>query len=151
MNFTRRIVSTLTRNTCLRCTGLLTVLLLVNCNNHPGAEKMLPHTPKDRVFLAFEKQMNQLNKAGKYESVIIESKKELAKAKSAGAKKNIAFLYANLASAYIARGRQDSAITSYKACEEYADASGELKLKVTTQVALSSIYYDAGKPDSVNV
>ena len=151
MNFARHIVNFSARHTCLKCTGLLAmVLLLANCN-HPAGKKEPHQSPKDEAFLSFENQMKRLFKEGKFDSIITEGKRELPGAKQANAKKHVAYLYANIGNGYLGLRRQDSAINYYKACEVYAAASNALELKIGTQITLSGAYYDAGKPDSVNV
>ena len=151
MNFARYIINFSAWHTCLKCTGLLAmVLLLANCN-HPAGKKEPHRSPKDEAFLSFENRMKRLFKEGKFDSIITEGKRELPGAKQANAKSHVAYLYANIGNGYLGLRRQDSAINYYRACEVYAAASNALELKIVTQITLSGAYYDAGKPDSVNI
>jgi len=151
MNAAKTIVNFTARHNYLKYAGLLlSTLFLLSCN-HPATKKDPALNPKEKALHNADGQVRRLFKEGKFDSVITESKKELVRARLANDKKKIALSCASIGNGFLGLRRQDSAINYYKTCEAYAAESNSLDLKIQIQMMLSGVYYDAGKPDSVNV
>jgi signal transduction histidine kinase len=127
---------------------LLAAILFVSCHSNAFKSSNKNHLQQSRHLI---KECDRLNNSGKYDSTLVVGKKGLAASIANNEKKETAWFCYHVGRALDGLRRIDSAIYYYRKGEQIGFQIKSPENFIYPQTRLSGIYYDYGKPDSVNV
>ncbi|BAU53745.1 tetratricopeptide repeat-containing sensor histidine kinase [Mucilaginibacter gotjawali] len=127
---------------------LLIVASLIKCNKPGTGIAVKNQSGISAATVAFEGRLYQQNKP---DSLIIVSKNELAAASRQHKKKAMLYFSSWVGVGFQLRQQIDSAIYYCRKAEMLAFETKNEAGLVSNQIKLAGLYYDSGKPDSVNI